>query len=125
MIRHRLVQVTLPKALHGNRRERIFGVFLGLLRSWTPLTIGCRRAKQSKIKSHNPAGRPFGKVERKPIDLPDGDRLVPCYTTFAKKTDINPKYSQRNRHGFPLVTHAGIVYVRERAGLQVLAEPKK
>jgi hypothetical protein len=71
------------------------------------------------------AGRPAGKVERKRIDLPDGDQLVPFYTDWSQETGLNAKYLQRNRHRFPLVTLGGIAYVRDRAGRQVLAEPKK
>jgi hypothetical protein len=71
------------------------------------------------------AGRPPGKAERKRIDLPDGEQLVPFYTTFAEETGLNAKYLQRNRRRFPLVTHAGVTYVKDKAGRRVLAEPKK
>jgi hypothetical protein len=63
--------------------------------------------------------------QRPPIDLPDGDRLVPYFSVFSKATGLSPKYLQGIRHRMSTVVHGGIVYVRERVGLQVLAEPKK
>jgi hypothetical protein len=71
------------------------------------------------------AGRPAGRKERIAIDLPDGDRLVPYYSTFSQTTGLNAKYLQRIRPRMPTVEHGGIVYVRDAAGRRVLAEPKK
>jgi hypothetical protein len=63
--------------------------------------------------------------QRPPIDLPDGDQLVPYFSTFSQATALSPKYLQGIRHRMPTVVHGGIVYVKDKAGRQVLAEPKK
>jgi len=73
------------------------------------------------MASNNPAGRPAGTKQRIAIDLPDGDRLVPYFTTFAQGTGLHIKYLQRIRHRMPTVVHGGIVYVRDRAGREALA----
>jgi hypothetical protein len=77
------------------------------------------------MSSNNPAGRPVGVKQRPPIDLPDGDRLVPYFSTFSQDTALSPKYLQGIRHRMPTVVHGGIVYVRDKAGRLVLAESKK
>ena len=56
------------------------------------------------------AGRPFGKVARQRIALPDeGEELWPYYTDWSVDTGINPKSLQRMRHRMPLVIVAGIL----------------
>jgi hypothetical protein len=78
-----------------------------------------------KSKTKRRAGRPSGPQPRKRIDLPDGDVLVPFYSTFSEETGLNRKYLQRERKRFPVVTLAGILYVKDKAGRRVLAEPKQ
>jgi hypothetical protein len=41
------------------------------------------------------AGRPAGSKEWIAIDLPDGDRLVPYFTTFSQGTGLHTKYCRR------------------------------
>jgi hypothetical protein len=78
------------------------------------------------MSSNNPAGRPAGVTkQRLPIDLPDGDRLIPYFTTFSKDTGLHPKYLQRIRHRMPTVVCAGVVYVKDKAGREALANPPK
>jgi hypothetical protein len=75
------------------------------------------------MPSHNPSGRPAGTKQRPPIDLPDGDRLVPHFTTFAQAIGLNAKSLQRIRHRVPVTTIAGIVYVIDGAAREALANP--
>lgn len=75
------------------------------------------------MPSHNPSGRPAGTKQRPPIDLPDGDRLVPYFTTFAQAIGLNAKSLQRIRHRVPVTTIAGIVYVIDGAAGEALANP--
>jgi hypothetical protein len=78
------------------------------------------------IKSNRrTAGRPPGKAERKRIELPDGDALVPLYTTFSEDTGINAKSLQRMRRRLPTALVAGVLYVRDKAGRAALANPPK
>jgi len=69
------------------------------------------------------AGRPAGKVARKRIQLPNGDSLSPYYTTFSEDTGLTPKSLQRMRRRMPTVMVAGIVYVKDKAGREALANP--
>jgi hypothetical protein len=71
------------------------------------------------------AGRPSGKVERKRIELPGGDAWVPLYSTFSEATGINAKTLQRMRRRLPTAMIAGVLYVKDAAGRNALAEPKK
>jgi hypothetical protein len=71
-------------------------------------------------------GRPRGsQPQRRPIDLPGGDRLVPYFTTFAESTGLHPKTLQRMRHKLPCVDIGGGCYVRDRAARAILAAPAK
>jgi hypothetical protein len=86
--------------------------------------------QQSKKKEATPTknpgpGRPSGKAQRPRITLPDGEVLVPYFTDWSQETGINAKSLQRTRPRMPTVVIAGVVYVKDRAGRQVLAEPKK
>jgi hypothetical protein len=76
-------------------------------------------------KSKRTAGRPAGKVERKRIELPGGDALVPLYTTFSGITGLHPKSLQRMRRQLPTAMVAGILYVKDAAGREALANPTK
>jgi hypothetical protein len=77
------------------------------------------------VKALRKAGRPPGRAARKRIELPNGDALVPFYTTFSEDTGINPKSLQRMRGLFPTVMVAGVLYVKDAAGREALANPTK
>jgi hypothetical protein len=77
------------------------------------------------MMSQRTAGRPAGKVERKRIELPNGDALLPLYTTFSEDTGLNAKSLQRMRRLLPTVMVAGVLYVKDAAGREALANPTK
>jgi hypothetical protein len=77
------------------------------------------------MMSQRTARRPAGKVERKRIELPNGDALVPLYTTFSEDTGLNAKSLQRMRRLLPTVMVAGVLYVKDAAGREALANPTK
>jgi hypothetical protein len=76
-------------------------------------------------KSKQRTGRPAGKVARKRIELPGGDALVPLYTTFSEDTGLNAKSLQRMRRLLPTVMVAGVLYVKDKAAREALANPKR
>jgi hypothetical protein len=81
-------------------------------------------ATAAKLKGR--PGRPRGPSSgRKIIDLPDGDRLVPLFTTFSEMTGLHPKTLQRLRHKLPCTMIGGVAYVRDRAARTILAQPAK
>jgi len=54
------------------------------------------QSKTTSPSNPNPAGRPFGKAQL-----------------------------QRMRESMPLVTIAGVIYIKDQAGRRILAEPQK
>jgi hypothetical protein len=77
------------------------------------------------LQQNKTAGRPAGKVERKRIELPGGDAWVPLYSTFSEATGINAKTLQRMRRRLPTAMIAGVLYVKDAAGREALANPTK
>jgi hypothetical protein len=71
------------------------------------------------------AGRPRGKAQRKCIELPSGDALVPLFSTFKEEVGLSAKCLQRMRKRFKVTVIGGVAYVHRNAALQVLAEPKR
>jgi hypothetical protein len=81
----------------------------------------------SKTITKNPGpGRPLGEAQRPRIALPDeGEELWPYYTDWSDDTGINAKTLQRIKRQMPLVTIAGVIYIKNKAGRRALAEPSK
>jgi hypothetical protein len=65
-----------------------------------------------------------GKSQRKPIPLPDGDTLVPYFTTFAEITGLHVKTLQRLRHKLPTRDLGGVAYVKDAEARRILAPAK-
>jgi hypothetical protein len=50
---------------------------------------------------------------------------VPLYSTFSEATGINAKTLQRMRRRLPTAMIAGVLYVKDAAGREALANPTK